>query len=239
MASITLNDLIYRVYENLRATGNSDDDVDIREIANWIQNIRAKYIKQKADKYPLAPIDEAYVQDLGAVQIEIVDSSNHDTLKSFRNMMRSAVSIPSPIETSTGLPLLLRTSPCDLLEQEYNLISYYKAPFIGKGKFNKFETFSCQISDRIYIISNDPSIFEIKYLSVRGVFGNPLEVMAFVNPNQPTEYYYQQNYPINISMAEDLITEATNLWYKFNVTAPKDTIENQSDDLINAPVKQK
>lgn len=238
MATITLNDISYRILENIRSTPHNDDDVDIRECANWAQNIRGKFIKQKLDKYPLAPIDESYVQDLGAVEIEVIDSSNHPTLKTFRKILRTKLELPLPIETSKGLGAYTRIAPSDKMMQSFKLISYDEAPYVGSGKFNQFECFACQIGGYIYLFSKDPSIYEIKYINVRGVFGNPVEVMLFNDSTLTTDECYAKEYPINVSMAEDVIAEATNLWYRFNVAPPKDNIENEANELVNAPVKK-
>lgn len=236
--SINLNFIIYRIYENLRAQPALSDSIDIRELENWVINFRAKFLKQKIDKYPTAPLDESYLQDLGAVALEKVDSSNHSTLKTYLNMVRTTVDIPYAIETSAGLPLYTRIAPADKLEQRFKLVHVNALPFVGNGKFNKQEIFATQIGKRIYIYSKDPSFFEIKYINIRGAFGNPMEVFDFNETGLTLDAKYEKEFPINMSMAEDIILTATQMLYKFTVTGIEDNISNQADDAVNQGVQK-
>lgn len=238
MATITLNELAYRIYESLRATPSLSDSIDIREIANIVQNLRAKFVKQKIDKYPMAPIDESYVQDLGAVAVNISDSSNHATLDTFRNVMITG-DLPLPIETSNGLGLYTRIAPADKLEQVFKLITYSRIPFVGKGKFNQNEIFATQVGKKIMIFSNNPAVFEMGYINVRGVFSNPLEAMEYVTANQTIDQLYDSEYPVNVSMAEDIISTATQMYYNFMASGIKDNVNNEADDAVNINTKKR
>jgi hypothetical protein len=231
--SITLNDIIYRMYEQLRAFPNISDSIDVREFANWTMTYRAKVLRQKIDKYSINQMDESYVQDLGAVGLEIVDSSTHDVLETNHNIVRTKIDLPLPIETSKGLGLYTRISPADRLEQRFKLINFDSLPFVGSGRFNSHEVFASQYGKRIYIYSKDPSFFEMKFINVRGVFSNPLEAMLFINPIQTIDQLYANEYPVNASMVEDIIMTAVTTLYKFNVSGFEDKINNQSDDLVN------
>ena len=80
---VTLNTIAYNILKNYRIQAKVSDDLDIRYVYQWVNNARAKYVKQRLDKSTFE-IDQSLVQSLGAVELELVDSS-------------IAMSLPTPL----------------------------------------------------------------------------------------------------------------------------------------------
>jgi hypothetical protein len=223
----------------LRAVPAVSDAIDVRELANWIQNYRAQKIRQRATKVPFSPWDESYQQNLGAVELEGVDSSDHAVLDTNLKMVRTKLEIPYPVETSEGLSLFTRIAPADKLEQKFKLISFTALPFVGNGRFNKQEIFASHYDKRIYIYSKDPSFYEMKYINIKGIFANPLEVFKFLDPTLTIDQMYEMEYPVNLGMAEDIIITANTQLYKFTVTGIENNESKQADQAVNQGMQDK
>jgi len=153
MENVTLNQIAYEIFEAVRGHISDDDDISIEQIKDMVHDTRARLLKQKFDKNPRV-IDNAFVQSLGALEIEPVDSSAHSSIKAGRYMYRIKLEIPQTIVRHNSEGTFTRIGPADKLAVEYNFLSYNRALYSGNGRFNKDMIFSFLRDSKIYIISN-------------------------------------------------------------------------------------
>ena len=140
----SLNEIVYDIIESYRATYKNTDSLDERLVATWIQHYRAELIKQRLEE-SMRIVDEHWVQDLGAIEMQPIDSSLVSGFTSDRYIMRSVREIPPTIQTKFGIGTFTRISPADRLENKFNLVSYERALYSGNGKYNNKD-----ICDKIY-----------------------------------------------------------------------------------------
>lgn len=204
MENITLNQLSYGTFEIARIRLSDDDDISIDLIKDYVHSIRSVLLEQKFNKNARV-IDDAFLQSLGAVEIEAVDSSIHPTLKSGRFMFRTKVDIPKTITRKNYEGTFTRIGPADRLGTEYNLVSYNRALFSGNGRFNKDMVFCFLLDNRIYLISNSDLIHKgIQFIDVIGVFENPMQVAQFKDSNGDSLYSDAGRYPVSRTMADTI-----------------------------------
>jgi hypothetical protein len=202
MENITLNQLSYGTFEIARIRLSDDDDISIDLIKDYVHSTRSVLLEQKFNKNARV-IDDAFLQSLGAVEIEAVDSSIHPTLKSGRFMFRTKVDIPTTITRKNYEGTFTRIGPADRLGTEYNLVSYNRAMFSGNGRFNKDMVFCFLLDNRIYLISNSNLIHKgIQFIDVIGVFENPSQIAQFKDSNGDSLYSDTGRYPISRTMAD-------------------------------------
>lgn len=232
MTNISLNQAAWDIMEFYRNTLKDNDFTDIRQIKWWIQNVRAKLIKQKLDK-PLSVPDENLVQSLTTnssgtplIELELVDSSIYTTIPSGRYVVRTKVALPASIERDNQIGTFTRIGPIDRLGEKYKLVSQETAIISGSGKFNQQTVFAFLLGDRIYLISkNSMALIGLKYLDVRGVFQNPREAALFTNPS----YTDDDNYPINANMIDDMKKILLSQEFKVSARNPIDPIIPEED----------
>lgn len=236
MATISLNECAYDLLEYLRITIKDNDFGDIRQIKYWVNATRAKLLKQRFDKMEgMVTLDEHFVQNLSysntgtpLIELEYVDSSFYNSIPSDRYMVRTKVDLPATIERDGQIGTFTRIGPVDRLNERYKLVSQETAIIAGSGKFNQSTVFAFLQGPRICLVSKSSHILAgLKYLDVRGIFQNPVEAALFTNSN----YTDDDDYPINLSMIDDMKSILLNQGIKFTARNPIDPIIPEQDVL--------
>lgn len=237
MENITLNQIAYSLLDMVRGTLSDDEDIDIREVKNWIHTTRAVILKQKFDKN-IRVIDSSYTQSLGSVEMEVVNSSVDTLLQTDKYYVRSVLDIPSTIERSNSEGTFVRIGPADRKADKYNIISLNRAIYCGSGKFNKNSIYAFILDNKIYLSSNTDISNIIKYIDVIGVFQNPSQVAIFKDVNGDSLYSDDKEYPISRSIVatlEDMVIKS-----KLTITSvmPSDKINDSTHKLTNEQAKR-
>lgn len=199
MATITLNEIAYDILGLNRAEIKDTDSLEVREVKFWVNTLRAKLLKQKFDK-PMSTVDNNYVQSLGAVQLEKVDSSIKTTLPADRFFLRTKIDIPPTIERSGHVGTFTRVGPADLKEVEYLVVSHDRAIQSGFGKFSRNFVYCFPLDNKLWFTSRNTSHLDFKYVDVRGVFQNPKEAALILD----STYTDDDNYPINMQLVDEI-----------------------------------
>jgi len=228
---MTLNELAYRIIGIYRAQYKNTDSLSLRLVKSWIQSARAFLVRQKLEQR-IAPIDEALVQSLGSIKLEIVDSSAEPSISSTRKMKRTKIEIPEPVMRKGGVPAFLRVGPADQLESKFKVLSYEGALASGHGKFNSKDIYAFYLNGYLYFIGRDWNYFkQLEYVTIRGVFQDVTEAAKVTNPDFNGDSYY----PIPSSMVEQI--ENYILEYKLPavMTGLADQKADEQDNLVNLP----
>lgn len=203
MYNVTLNQIAHSILESVRGKISDDDNISIDQIKDMVHSTRARLLKQKFDKN-LRVIDDVFTQSLGALEIEAVDSSAHDTILAGRFMYRTVLEIPETIDRRNYEGTFTRIGPADKLAKKFNLVSYDRALWSGNGRFNQAEIYAFLRDVKIYLISGDRYHKGVQFIDGIGVFQNPSQVAMFVDSNGDSLYSDDKRYPISRAMRDDL-----------------------------------
>ena len=230
----TLNELGYELYELYRATGKVTDSIDIRLFKDWIKQARATFLKQRFDE-PMSIIDEANVQDLGAVTFIKVDSSLA-TQTSGKYMMRSSTRIPNTINRRGNIGTFTRIAPADMLEKRFNFVSYDRALVSGNGKFNNNDIYAFVNDGYMYLISKTNIHKYITSVNIKGVFINPQDAYNF--RYGAGTWNDDMEFPVSQSIVMDMINAIMDKKFKLIMTPLEDKVSNGTDDVTNIGVRK-
>lgn len=226
MENVTLNQIAYGIFEMARIKLSDDDDISIDLIKDYVHSTRARLLEQKFNKNARV-IEDAFIQSLGALEIEAIDSSAHSIIKSGRYMFRTKLEIPTTISRKNYEGTFTRIGPADQLGVEYNLVSYNRALFSGNGRYNKDMVF-CFIRDsKLYLISNTGLIHKgIQFIDVAGVFENPSQVAMFKDLNGNSLYSDFEKYPVSRTMVDDIQNIVLKEKFGIKLNVPPDNLND-------------
>ena len=232
----TLNEIVYDLWEAVRGNISDDDVLDERLLKYFIHNQRALWLRNEFNKN--RTVDDAVIQDLGAVELEIDDRIIDNPYIQDKKILRSINEIPVTIERHNS-PTITRVGSLDYKDRPFSFVDYTDAPFAGHGKFNKNEFFAFLLNRRMYVVSNCNNVRwkGLKYINVRGVFENPEEASAFSHIDGTVCYGDESAYPINkwmIPYLKDAILKAD---LKYFVRPISDNQNDANPDANNITLK--
>ena len=230
MYNVTLNEIAYSIFESVRGKLSDDDNIAIEQIKDMVHNTRAKLLKQKFDKN-LRVIDDGYTQSLGAIEVELVDSSIHTTLLSDKHVLRTTVDIPETIDRRNYEGTFTRIGPADRLSHKFNLVSYDRAIYSGNGRFNRNEVYAFLLDNRVNLIGDGIYYKAIQFIDVVGVFQNPSQVAQFTDISGNSLYSDDARYPISRAMRDDIEGIIIKDRIAIQSQAPSDVINDATDTL--------
>ena len=236
----SLNSLVYELIELYRTNFKVTDSIDERLMATWIQYTRAKLIKQRLDEHMRIP-DEHWVQDLGSVEMEIIDSSvsselNTGAISSGKTILRSVEEIPSTIHFKGAPGGFTRIGPADLLSRGYNIVTYQRALDSGYSKFNRNDIYAFLHGKHVYIVNRNQTHKFIKYINITGIFQNPIEAYEFNSDNSTYDWDYE--YPISEALVGDMKNIILQENFKLIMMPMDDKTPNSIDNITNPPPEE-
>jgi hypothetical protein len=176
--------------------------------------------------------DEHWVQDLGYVEMEKVDSSVYSGIASEKYILRSVKSIPWTIHYKGDPGGFTRIGPADKLGINYRLVSYERALVSGNGKFNTDQVYAYIDGDKLCLISKSNIHKQLKYINVKGIFQNPIDAYEF--KNGANSYSWDYEYPISDALMNDLKNIIVKENFNF-IMVPIDDKKPDSVDNITRP----
>tara|TARA_R110002126_G_scaffold68046_11_gene172169 strand:+ start:4409 stop:5104 length:696 start_codon:yes stop_codon:yes gene_type:complete len=196
----TLNKIVYDVLETVQSHVNSNNsDIDVRQVEWLINNQRALLIRNEYNK-PGRVIDHNLIQDLGCVEVEMVDNSACPEIStSGCYLLRTKCQIPNTIELHHKTAITRVGSP-DRMNDNYSFVPYDQAVYSGNGKFNKDSKFAFLLNNYVYIKVHSKKSAMLKYVNIRGIFEDPTELNTFTCCTGETCYTSDSPYPINTWM---------------------------------------
>lgn len=228
---VTLNELVYDLWDIVRPTLSDDDTFDKRQIEFWVKNQRALWLRNELNKN--RTIDDNIIQDLGCVELELADAADCCDVSDGCKVLRTKLTIPNTIElhNKTGLT---RVALINKLSIPFNFVPYEQAIFSGNGRFNKNQIFAFLLNDRIYLIAKNPTLVKyLEYINVRGIFEDPTEAAAFSHCSGEACYSKNSKYPVNRWMIEYMKAEILKINFSTALQAVEDKTNNAKADNIN------
>lgn len=197
---MTLNEIVYDVWESVRSIISDDSELDKRKLAFWIKNQRARMLKQEFNKN-YRVIDQRVVQDLGSVELQVTNTISipNITIPLSKMVMSTIVELPNTIEQYTK-PTFTRIGSIDKIDRKFTYVDYTKAPYVGNGKLNTNQFFVFLIGKTLYVTGNknNSKWKGLKYINIQGVFEDVEEAenLKYSLGNRSTEYSWDEYYPI-------------------------------------------
>ena len=207
MANITLNQLAYDIMELYRQNYKDTENLDIRQVKYWINTTRAIVLAQSADRHVFDTPDDSNTQYFHKVPVQSIDTSGVSNYASNKYVLRTTIEIPNTIVNSDGLGMFTRIGSPDILVPKFNFITFERSIWSGNGKFNSKFVYAYYNNGYIWIVSKNPLVRLIKYISIQGVFANPLEFEKLIRILDPTIPIYNDltdSYPISMELATTL-----------------------------------
>jgi hypothetical protein len=230
---MSLNRLVYDLIELYRSNYKVTDSLDERNFAAWIQDTRAMLIKQRMDK-PMVIPDEAWVQDLGAIEMEPVDSSVHGETGKY--ILRSKEQIPLTIHYRGEPGGFTRLGPADRLNINYRIVTQERALTSGNGKFNQNQVYAFMDGNYIVLISKSNIHKSIKYIHAKGLFNNPIEAYEFVHGVDM--YDWDMYYPMSNALVNDMKKIVVSENFQLVMVPMDDKTSNSIDNIANPSPEQ-
>ena len=236
MANITLNQLAYDIMELYRQNYKDTENLDIRQVKYWIQSVRATILAQSADKHVFDTPDDSNTQYYHKIPVQSIDSSGHENYPSNRYVLKTTVEIPNAIVNSDGLGMFTRIGSPDILVPKFNFITYERSIWSGNGKYNNKYIYAYYNNGYIWITSKNPTVRFVKYISIQGVFANPLEFEKLIRTLDPTIPAYNDlvdSYPISMEIATTIKSMVISQNIPIAITGRTDktvTVEENSDN---------
>lgn len=222
----TLNEITYRILGKLEVNSSDDTDIDLREIESEVHKKRALYVKQDLDKN--RSVDQRLVQDLGCVELEVVDRAECCDIEVDCDILRTVYEIPQPIELKHNNTIW--AGPVDKLNYPFSFVTYEHAKFAGNGRFNKNSIFAFMRNNRIYLISQNPDYLYLTHINVRGVFEDPSAAGVFTNCVTGSSCFSADSeYPVNMWMLNLIEQEV----YQEFLPKLKNFVDNSNDGKDN------
>ena len=219
----TLNQIAQDILGIVKAKRVDDYNVSAAQVKRWINYYRAQYIKNELNKNSVN--DEDYIQDLGCVNLELVNDSNCGPAC---KVLRTCKEVPSPVVTNLG-QAITRVGPVKQTSRAFSFVSYDQVQWSGNGRFADGQIFSYYLNGYIYLklSSNHPLGKALKVINVRGIFEDPEEVQEFSDCGGGPCYDNGTEYPVKKWMVNGIINSI--LQERFGIVE-QSILDNKNDE---------
>jgi len=169
---MTLDEIAYNLLNLVRGgLSNQDEDISLDQIKFNIRHYRAMFIRRDFARNNY--ISNHIEQDLGCVDLQIIDGSKCCNLPVGTNVLRTVSPIPRALRFNfqsalTYIGDVTGTKTIPLINP--NTLQFLAYDTYTKGKYKAY-----MIGDYLYIYNSDG----IDTINIRGVFENPEEVSKY------------------------------------------------------------
>lgn len=170
--------MILRYYTDELRTHLPQDykNIDSRTLIRLINQFRAVWIKNEYNKGNR--ITDKIAQTLSGISMNIADQSEVAFINTKSRILKSSTTIPIPV-IAGNKELILSVRNTNLLVQNYNFISRETAVYSGNGRYNKEDIFCFLYNKYLYLKLNAPKIALIEFVTIEGIFEDPLDCINF------------------------------------------------------------
>lgn len=218
---MTLNNWAYSILNTVNPLLVDDEEVNIRQVKEWIIDYRATFLKNKLDEGK--QLDYTISQTIPKLELKFIETSFDGS-----RIFRTKESLPDVISLKYK-GAIMRIGPTDLTIPSYKISQDIKeVPFLGNGRFNGGQIFTYLNGSHIYVKTKDP-LFPIQVnneLSVTAVFSNPRDLGKYRDSENKLVYSDEHTeFPLNREMKSYI--DAQIIKEKFRIT------ENSNPDKVN------
>lgn len=240
----TLNTITEDLLKVARGSIISESEpISKRQIENWVHQYRAVLLAREIEKgnYP----NPDFIQNIPLLETEQVrlegsgvgtsmvfpytfdfPLQSGERLSGEEYLLRTKLEIPKTIDLKHKPGF---TFVGDVRGNEYQFVPEHRHLWQKHKRYTNNVTLSFLSNNRIYLTNNDPSI---EYISIRGIFENPMEVGRFLNPvtNLPIADW-DTPYPMPNNLIPTLKEMIIGKELKIQITTPSDTKNDSNSGL--------
>ena len=193
---LTLEDLQAQIDESL-AINSIESSYSYDFYTDLINEQRSLWLRNEYNKN--RSIDPYVLQELSCLELELVDPIDCCITAPTGQckILRTKKKIPNTIEFyfTKGIASV---GSADIIKPRVVLIDYSRVPYIGHGRTTQKAIYSFIYNEYIYVISRDPIIKSMKYITVRGIFEDPTSLLSYVSCVDGTTCWSSSTpYPLN------------------------------------------
>jgi len=232
----TLDTIAYDFLTTIRQI-HDDSDISLRTVKFWIQNSRAIWVTNELNKFK--PVPTKFIQDLGIIELEAVDTSLTEHALGDK-VLRSSVEMPIFLEAGNE-PAITRVGPAFINSGSFKIIPYERVPYIGNGRFNSSTIYGTLINNYLYVFSRTTNSLDyagMRKINIRGILADPTDAARFHFANNVACYTDTSEYPISdrlINYMKDIIIQTD---AKIMLSLLPDKINNAHDDTAGTQSNQ-
>lgn len=225
----TLGQVVYDIREALKDYSD-DSELDNRYIIYLVNLKRAKYIKQKLEKFGRR-FNNKVLQSL-CLDLETVSTNECGLQLTCSKILRSVKPIPTQLQLNNK-DSIQRVSPADKLSIKYNLIETEQAPLYLNSPFSSKIKAFIHNDGHIYLLSSNP--IHTECINITGVFEDPTELKTYNNccgcDDSSSQCFdmYETEYPIEADVLDIIRAEIISELLKLK-GVKEDNINNSQDD---------
>jgi hypothetical protein len=223
---LTKNKIAYDLLSLSRGGPISDDDeISLKQVSFWIDNIRAILIRQQVAKNQ--SINSDIVQTIPCLDIEEIDASFCPCEVVGCSILRSKKQIPTTIETEFK-NLITKVSSPFIKGISFSEININRVPYVDFSKTGKKVVKYFVHNRYIYLLSH--VLFD--KITVSGVFQFPEDLKDYHDCSDEPCYSDDQYYPIGNHMIEVMKEMIIKNNIKLFTSLPSDLLNN-ADGTVN------
>lgn len=217
------SEIIYRILQQLRS-GNLSDDFSYSDdlIFNQVYSFRSKIVRQEksANKW----LSSMYIQDLPLVELQKADKHDICATAIDECVLRSINPLPKFIDTSfADLVTFVGTTSGERFERT----TYNASAYISYSKYTGHKPKFYFVGDYLYIIQPKSNL--LKYVSVQGVFENPLQALSYQKCGSIGCYLqYDFEFPCSSTIVDTIIQLVVN-----EIKGSRIAISDKTNDSID------
>ena len=212
----------------------SDDfEADYRLLDELIMNKRVKWFEQVFNKFNNT-VPSVYYQSISCVPMELVSTTDCCEELTGCYVLRSVDQMPQVMSLSDG-EMIAKVAPVGIDARSYDIISQFRIPYWGNGKYNKTAIAATYINDYLYLFSKDTVLYpQIEKISFRAVFRDPKAAGRFTTCEGGPCWSEEDPYPIEERLWEYMKTDILNNDFKMKLGIPRDNVnDNQQNSTDN------
>lgn len=225
---MTLPEITTDILKIIRSSNVSKDEtISLRQVEDWVHEFRAEYImraRNKGDK-----IDRAWMQPMKCLALEIVDKAECEliTLDSNCDILRTTLEVPPTIRYGSGSGML---SIGSVQGKPYQIATELRGHYQKYRPYSFNDRIAWHIDNYVYVTGDHG----LKYISLRGLFANPVDLSTYINNCSDTVCYNidTQDYPASQEMRSfirDMIMEKI---MRITIEVPSDK-SNDSQNILS------
>jgi hypothetical protein len=192
---LSLYDLHAQLDETL-AINSIESSFSYEFYTDLINEQRALWLRNEYNKN--RSVDPFVIQNLNCVELEHVHPIDCCVdVPLGCEILKTVKKIPNTIEFFFKKGIV-SVGPADITKPRYLLIDYSRVPYAGNGRTTQNAVYAFLYGGYMYVISKNPNVHLIQYITIRGLFEDPTDLGDFINC-QSTETCWKPSdpYPIN------------------------------------------
>jgi hypothetical protein len=223
---VSLNAITTDLLEIIRQSKVSrSEPISKRQLEAWVHQYRAVLLKRDLDKGKMPNPD--YIQEIPAVELDVVDRADGSNIDSESFMLKSKLSLPNTIDLNFKSGFMFIGT---IDGKEFQFIPEGRAQWQQYKRYTNKDNVVFIKNGYLYLLSTDP----LRYITVRGVFEVPTEVSNFINPNMPTRISdTDDHYPMPITLVPALKDMILKSELGIEIRMPSDKTNDSASSFEN------